>query len=68
MTMPDERTRAVMQTKAFLLELQNTTKSPGVPENIRREAHRLLRHYPDAGHLDVAHRSAPAFWGTVLNE
>ncbi len=65
MTTPDERIRAVMQTKAFLLELQNTTKSPGVPESIRREAHRLLRHYPDAWHLDVAHRSAPDWWGSV---
>jgi hypothetical protein len=65
MTMPTERTRAVMQTKAFLLELQNTTKSPGFPENVRQEAHRLLRHYPDAGHLDSVHHGAPDLWGPV---
>lgn len=65
MTMPDERSRAVMQTKAFLLELQDSTKSPGVPEDVRKEAHRLLRHYPNAWHLDSAHRGAPDLWGPV---
>ena len=65
MTMPTERTRAVMQTKAFLLELQNPTKSPGVPESVRKEAHRLLRHYPNAWHVDSAHNGAPDLWGPV---
>lgn len=65
MTMPDERSRAVLQTKEFLLELQNATKSPGVPEHVRKEAHRLLRHYPSAWHLDLAHRGAPDWWGSV---
>lgn len=65
MTMPAERTRTVLQTKQFLLELQNTTKSPGVPENVRKEAHRLLRHYPSAWDLDAAHRGAPDWWGPV---
>lgn len=65
MTMPDERSRAVMQTKAFLLELQDSTKTPGVPEDVRKEAHRLLRHYPSPWHLDSAHRGAPDLWGPV---
>ena len=68
MTMPDERTRAVVQTKAFLLDLQNTTTYPAVPEVVRKEAHRLLRHYPNAWHLNVAHRCAPALWGIVPDE
>lgn len=65
MTIPNERARAVLQTKEFLLDLQNATKSSGVPESVRKEAHRLLRHYPSAWHLDSAHRGAPHLWGPV---
>ena len=65
MTMPNERTRTVLQTKEFLLDLQNEKKSAGVPESVRKEAHRLLRHYPDAWHLDSAHHGAPYLWGPV---
>lgn len=43
MTTPDERTRNVLQAGAFLKELQ---KDESLPEEIRREANRLLRHYP----------------------
>lgn len=68
MTIPNERTRAVLQTKDFLLELQSATKSPGVPETVRKETRRLLRHYPSAWHLDLAHRGAPDWWGPVPDE
>ncbi|MEH6386397.1 MULTISPECIES: BPSL0761 family protein [Pseudomonas] len=48
MTMPDERTRAVLETRDFLLRLtQNTT----LPDEIRRIAKALLRHYPERRHL-----------------
>lgn len=63
MTMPEERTQVVLQTKEFLLELQNPTRSPGVPEEIRKEAYRLLRHYPSPWDLNAAHRGAPDWWG-----
>lgn len=43
MTMPDERTRSLLQTGAFLKEL---SRDPSVPRGIREEAARLLRHYP----------------------
>lgn len=43
MTMPDERTRALLQTGAFLKEVALEVR---LPEEVRREAHRLLRHYP----------------------
>ncbi len=46
MTLPDERTRAVLWTRAFLIRLLDPKKSPRVPLNIRREASCLLRHYP----------------------
>lgn len=43
MTMPDERTRALLQAGAFLKELAN---DQSLPERTRREAARLLRHFP----------------------
>ena len=43
MTTPDERTRNILQAGAFLKELR---VNKNVPEDIRAEANRLLRHYP----------------------
>ena len=44
MTMPVERTRSVIQTGDFLREL---SRSQEIPEPIRAEAARLLRHFPE---------------------
>ncbi len=46
MTTTDERTRALVQAGAFLKELR---ADRALPESIRKEAHRLLRHYPSIG-------------------
>lgn len=62
MTTPDERTRAVMQTRLFLVQLCAGALMAGVPEQVRREARRLLRHFPDAGHLDHAAVAWPGTW------
>ena len=43
MTMPNERTRSIIQTREFLFDL---SRDQGLPEKVRTEAHRLLRHYP----------------------
>ena len=43
MTLPFERTRAIIQTEAFLIEL---SKDKSLPDEQRQEARRLLRHYP----------------------
>jgi len=64
-TMPDERTRAILQTKNFLVELLSAEQTPGVPETVRREAHRLLRHFPGLMELHLAHRALPAVFGDV---
>ena len=45
MTIPSERTRAVLRTEQFLLRLVDR-KSPRVPTWVREEAKHLLRHYP----------------------
>ena len=46
MTLPIERTNAVLRTERFLIDLRNPKKYPRVPKAVREEAHRLLRHYP----------------------
>lgn len=46
MTLPYERTRAVVQTEEFLKELVDPAKTPRVPRSVRMQAARLLRHYP----------------------
>lgn len=43
MTLPYERTRAIIQTEDFLIEL---SKDKSLPDEKRQEARRLLRHYP----------------------
>lgn len=63
--MPDERTRAILQTKQFLFELLSAEQTPGVPEAVRREARRLLRHFPGLMELSLAHRALPMVFGDV---
>jgi hypothetical protein len=46
MTLPDERYRAVVQTRRFLLDLCNPEHTPRVPKLVRQTARDLLRHYP----------------------
>ncbi|MHB9351642.1 BPSL0761 family protein [Pseudomonas amygdali] len=53
MTMPNERTRAVIQTGEFLLEL---SRDLSLPERIRHDAKYLLRHYPNHSEMLLAGR------------
>jgi len=46
MTLPHERTRAVMNTRDFLAALIDPKKTPRVPLEIRLMAARMLKHYP----------------------
>lgn len=53
MTMPHERTRSVIQTRDFLVELSRDTS---LSERVRRDAEYLLRHYPTRGDMVTAAR------------
>ena len=58
MTMPDERTRAVILTGQFLDRLSTPYGNgiKGVPKDVREMARRLRRHYPhwfDLGRTDA---------------
>lgn len=65
MTMPNERTRAVMQTRELLQELALAGPKAGIPESLRREARRLLRHYPGSADMNLAHQALPQWFGEV---
>lgn len=62
MTTPDERTRSIVQTREFLRALCDSEQTSGVPDDVRREARRLLRHYPWDVHLDAAAVAWPDTW------
>lgn len=54
MTLPDERTRAVINVREFLVRLSSPYVEHGIKgirKEVREEARRLLRHYP--GHYDL---------------
>ncbi|WP_415769054.1 BPSL0761 family protein [Pseudomonas sp. LB3P38] len=51
MTMPHERTRSIIQTRDFLVDLSG---DQALPESVRNEARRLLRHYPTSDEVLLA--------------
>ena len=62
MTLPDERYRAVIQTRRFLFDLCNTQHTPRVPKLVRETARAMLRHYPNESEMIQASRGAPAIF------
>ena len=46
MTLPVERTNAVLNVERFLMDLCNPKKTKRVPSEIRDRARSLLKHYP----------------------
>jgi hypothetical protein len=68
MTMPDERTRAVIYAKSFLQRLASPYAGgiKGIRRDIREEARRILRHYPawfDLGRADAFDAQAAMRYG-----
>ena len=59
MTLPDERYRAVVQTRRFLYDLTNPDHTPRVPKIIREHARAMLRHYPSDWEMKLAAEAAP---------
>lgn len=53
MTVPCERTNAVIYTESFLKDLLDPKVTPRVPRAIRQRASSLLRHYPSKWHMEV---------------
>ena len=59
MTLPYERTRAILATDRFLVDLLSARSTPRVPRAIRARAQQLLRHYPTAPDLRQAGLACP---------
>lgn len=63
MTLPDERYRAVVQTKKFLEELLTT---PRVPKSVKDNARWCLRHYPGEYDMKSAAKLAPGVFAIEM--
>lgn len=63
MSGPNERTRAVLRTRQFLMRLAEGDASPGVPGRMREEALSLLKHFPTAADMVEAHAQCPKAFG-----
>lgn len=64
MTVPSERTRAVVETRHFLEKLAYGNMSNQPPERLKEYAEALLRHYPYNVDLHLASVYLPMFWAS----
>ena len=58
-TLPDERYRAIRNTRQFLADLLDAKTSPRVPRTVRAQARALLRHYPGDYDLERLAENSP---------
>lgn len=65
MTIPYERTRALVYTLRFLQDLQDRKVTPRVPRAVREQARALERHFPTLAAIDLAHMALPGWYGPV---
>ena len=68
MTVPDERTRALVYGHAFFRDLLNPAVTPRVSREVRETAKWLLRHYPDPGTVRYAHNVCPELFRPLPEE
>jgi len=68
MTLPDERYRAVVQTRRFLLDLCNPQHTPRVPKIIREHARAMLRHYPSDYDMTRTAQSSPDIFAERMED
>jgi hypothetical protein len=59
MTLPDERYRSIQHAALFLQQLCNPAITKRIPREIRREAARVLRHFPSQYDLQQLESAAP---------
>ena len=62
MTVPIERSRAVIYAEQFLIRLVSR-EIKRIPKEVREEARRILRHFPTRYDLIDLARRAPDRWG-----
>ena len=59
MTLPDERLRALRNTRNFMRKLLDKEATPRVPMIIRQQARACLKHYPADYELDKLAAALP---------
>lgn len=59
MTMPHERTRALIFARQLLEELQDRTKHPETTDQTQQEIMVTLRHFPEIRELNMLADAAP---------
>jgi hypothetical protein len=59
MTLPDERYKAIKQSKKLLEELCDPGKTPRVPSLVRDRARTALRHFPNDYDIDSLAQKCP---------
>lgn len=59
MTLPDERYRALKQSRKLLEELCDPGKTPRVPSIIRDRARTILRHFPFDSDIERMAENSP---------
>lgn len=64
MTMPYERTKAIIETRE-LLQLLARSDGSALPSTLRDLARHLLRHFPLDVDLDVSAAALPGVWAPV---
>jgi hypothetical protein len=65
MTVPFERTRALIYTYELLKRMKVPKETPRVPRWLRGHAKALLRHYPTYADVELAHKSLLYLFGPV---
>lgn len=63
MTIPAERSRATKYAQDFMRDLLDPKVTPRVPSGVREMARRILKHFPSAFDLQIAHQNNPELWG-----
>jgi len=62
MTLPNERLRAVNNTREFLLSLLDPKRTPKVPKWVRTNAYWCLRHFPHEYEMEETAKKLPKIW------
>lgn len=64
MTLPHEEALAIARVRRFLYDLLDPKATPRVPREIRRQAHRLAKHYPLLPSIECAQGMATEWMTT----
>lgn len=68
MTLPNERSRAIHNTREFLRALLDPKKTPRLPTKLRKEAYYCLKHFPHDFEINDVADSHPDTFGKIVED